>query len=154
MTSVTPLTNWIGKCARASIWPSWHVTVPMGARQRNLSHLSFPAPAIATSIAIAGKHPVYCVICFRNGKWVSEILEQRKASRIWLGTFPTVEMAAAAYNTTTLALKGEDAVLNFLDFVCCSLFLVSTSPFEIQAASAARLPKRTGEVEMVWGREQ
>ena len=85
---------------------------------------------------------------------MTEIREPRKASRIWLGTFPTVEMAAAAYNTTTLALKGEDAVLNFLDFVCCSLFLVSTSPFEIQAASAARLPKRTGEVEMVWGREQ
>ncbi|CAN8293961.1 unnamed protein product [Cochlearia groenlandica] len=88
------------------------------------------------------RHPVYRGIRRRNGdKWVCEVREPKHQRRIWLGTYPTAEMAARAHDVAAFALRGRSACLNFADSAWRLPAPESTDPDVIRrvAAEAAEM---------------
>ncbi|KAL7085243.1 hypothetical protein ACP275_14G270300 [Erythranthe tilingii] len=74
------------------------------------------------------------------GKWVAEIREPNKRSRIWLGSYSSPVAAARAYDTALFYLRGRSARLNFPEF------LVEEVVSDARDLSAAAIRKKATEV--------
>ncbi|QCD81603.1 ethylene-responsive transcription factor ERF011-like [Vigna unguiculata] len=75
------------------------------------------------------------------GKWVAEIREPNKRSRIWLGSYSTPVAAARAYDTAVFYLRGPSARLNFPDLLAVEGPVAAASDM-----SAASIRKKATEV--------
>ncbi|XP_062198112.1 ethylene-responsive transcription factor ERF022-like [Phragmites australis] len=78
----------------------------------------------------------YCGVRKRKwGKWVSEIREPGKKTRIWLGSFESPEMAAVAHDVAALRLRGCEARLNFPGLVHRFRHPATAEPEDVRAAA-------------------
>ncbi|PIM97889.1 hypothetical protein CDL12_29637 [Handroanthus impetiginosus] len=73
------------------------------------------------------------------GKWVAEIREPNKRSRIWLGSYSSPIAAARAYDTAVFYLRGPTARLNFPECII-------DDAGELRDLSAAAIRKKATEV--------
>lgn len=85
------------------------------------------------------RHPVYRGVRARGGgtRWVCEVREPQAQARIWLGTYPTPEMAARAHDVAAIALRGATAAdLNFPDSAHALPRARTAAPEDIRCAAA------------------
>ncbi|KAI5069626.1 hypothetical protein GOP47_0015927 [Adiantum capillus-veneris] len=72
------------------------------------------------------------------GKWVAEIREPRKRSRIWLGSYFSAEAAARAFDVAAYCLRGPSARMNLPDSLPTAVKnFPSLSPKSVQKVALA-----------------
>lgn len=94
----------------------------------------------ATAAGARKERPYRGVRMRKWGKWVAEIREPNKRSRIWLGSYSTPVAAARAYDTAVYYLRGKSTRLNFPDEISAD------DDAAAEPLSAASIRKKATEV--------
>ncbi|KAH7688610.1 EREBP-like factor protein [Dioscorea alata] len=94
----------------------------------------------AAAVGARKERPYRGVRMRKWGKWVAEIREPNKRSRIWLGSYSTPVAAARAYDTAVYYLRGKSTRLNFPDEISAD------DDAAAEPLSAASIRKKATEV--------